>query len=102
MYMNSKYGKINNFDDFKKFIEDNDIKSKQDFKKRFYRCYERLKINLSKEEIDKLFPSITKTYDDLKKFIEDNKITKRKILEKSSINYYKLFLSLSTEEREII
>lgn len=30
----NKYGKINNFDDFKKFIEDNDIKSKQDFRKK--------------------------------------------------------------------
>lgn len=86
----AKYNNINTFDDFKKFIEDNNIKSRDEFNHRFGRVNERFRKLLSEEEREILLPTKINNYsnlntvDDFKKFILENNI-------KSISNFRKRF-----------
>jgi len=46
------------YEDFKKFIKENNIKSKKEFSKRFAKCYEKFRRYLTKEERDTLLSPI--------------------------------------------
>lgn len=97
---------LNSYKDFKKFILDNNIKSRVDFSFRFRTVYEKFNKLLTSEEKDKLLPKLSLSYDkiitlnDFNKFISENNIkTLREFNERFSSLFKKFCKSFSKEER---
>lgn len=101
------YSHLNTKDDFKNFIEDNNITSRVEFGLRFSSGYLRFLSLLNEEEKDELLPRLLEdcssinTYDDIKKFILDNGITTRlELFKRSKPVYFKFRTRLSEEEKK--
>lgn len=97
------------YEDFKKFIEENNIESRKNFYKRFNSKYNEFR-KLSKKQKDSLLPkktgkslySVPETVEDFVEFCKHNNIQKRSEL---AIRYqaaYKKFRDLSKEEQDQI
>ena len=104
-----RYGHIKTLDDFREFIIDNNIISRNDFNKRFFRCYNKFLKLLSIEEQDELLPSKEhkywynhiKTLDDFREFIIDNNVISRIDFKKRFSGCYNKFLKLlSVDEQD--
>ena len=101
-----RYKHIKTLDDFRKFIIDNNVTSRKDFREGFPRCYNKFCKLLSIEEQEELLPSKElkyghiKTLDDIRKFIIDNNVTSRKNFKKRFSGCYEKFLKLSIEEQD--
>jgi len=100
------YSNLNTIGDFKKFIQENNIKSRGDFDRRFYGGYRRFLKILTKEEQDELLPSNYNDYSDLntigdfKKFIQENNIVSRDDFHRRFYGGYDRFLKSFTKEEQ--
>lgn len=97
---------LNNFDDFKKFIEENKILSRSDFNTRFTNGYSKFRAILTEEEKDELLPQLNdfsylKTVDDFKRFVSDHGIKTRTELSEFD-GVYNRFRALTDEEKNEI
>lgn len=105
-----KYIDLNSFDDFKNFISDNKIKSRQDFTLRFQKASKRFYEILSKEEQELLIPSLKKKWDkpipetieEFISFVKSNNILNRAEFQLRFKAVYKKFKTFSLEDREKI
>lgn len=100
------WSSINTKEDIKRFIEENNIQSRNELNLRFSQVSRKF-LALSEQDKDELLPLILnyysdiKTKDDIKKFIDDNNIQGRKELsDKFQIVYKKFLTILTTEERD--
>ena len=100
------WSSINTKEDIKRFIEENNIQSRNELNLRFSQVSKKF-LALSEQDKDELLPLVLnyyseiKTKDDIRKFIDDNNIQSRKELSDRFQMVYKKFLTiLTTEERD--
>ena len=69
------YSNLNTIDDFRDFIQENNIVSRDDFRRRFYGGYKRFLKSFTKEEQEELLPAV-KSFGEisLQKLFDDNLI----------------------------
>lgn len=101
--MENKY----NFNQLKKFIEKEGIKSRSEFSAKFERVYKKSFLPLTEEEKTLLLPSLNpnyygflKTKDDFKLFFEENRILSRSDLNRRFKNCYDRFMTILTKEEQ--
>ena len=100
------WSSINTKEDIKRFIEENNIQSRNELNIRFSQVSKKF-LALSEQDKDELLPLILnyysdiKTKEDIRKFINDNNIQGRKELsDKFQIVYNKFLTILTEEERD--
>jgi hypothetical protein len=102
------YSYINTYEDFRSFIQENNITSRIDLCRRFEQVYCRFSRLLSKEEKESLLPNNNRDYsnintvEDFKVFIADNNILSRKDFYRRFRNCYYRFLLLSDDDKDSI
>lgn len=100
------YTHLKTKDDFKQFIEENNIKSRKDLNDSFYKASIRFKEFLTEEERDELLPPLRKDfsnlidYEDFKRFIEENNILSRKDFGVRFYSGYAKFRNLLTNKEK--
>lgn len=111
-FKKKKHSDLRNYDDFKEFIESNNIKTRQDLVNRFGTYYAKLfRKNLTQEEQDELLPPMFKirdtdnlpiTFEDFSIYLKQKCITTRVDLIHHDIRIYRRFKQLSKEEKNIL
>lgn len=100
------YKHLRTKDDFQRFIQENNIISRGDFKKRFNKGYLNFLKNLSKKEQREVLPSKRssytdlKTYDDFKNFLEENNVKSKTDFEKKYSQAYFKFINILTKKEQ--
>ena len=100
------YSDLNTIEALEKFIQENNIVSRDDFRRRFDKGYRRFLKILSEEEQDELLPSNYNDYSDLntigdfRGFIQENNIVSRGDFNRRFSKGYKRFLKILSEEEQ--
>ena len=98
------YSNFNTKEDFRKFIIENNIKTRGDFDDNYSRVYKLFCSSLTEEEKNEILPrKITikyflKTYSDFEKFINENNVVSRSYFYRDFPRAYLLFNELLTED----
>ena len=105
----SSYSNLNTTDDFKKFIETNNITNRFMFQHKFTGAYTRFKNLLTEEEQEYVFPlkvrplyTSLKTVEDFNQFVLENDVKTRANLRVRFYAAYKRFLKLTKEEQDSV
>ena len=98
------YNNFNTKEDFKKFITDNNIKTRGEFDDNYSRVYKLFRSSLTEEEKNEILPRkyttkyFLKTYSDFEKFINENNIVSRSYFYRDFPKAYLLFNELLTKD----
>lgn len=105
----SNYSNLNTTDDFKKFIETNNITNRFIFQHKFTGAYTRFKNLLTDKEQEYVFPlkvrplyTSLKTVEDFNQFALENDVKNRANLRVRFYAAYKRFLKLTKEEQDSV
>lgn len=96
------YSNFNTKEDFRKFIIENNIKTRGDFDDNYSMVYKLFCSSLTEEEKNEILPRKVKyplkTYSDFEKFINENNVVSRSYLYRDFPKAYLLFKELLTED----